>query len=204
VRVLIQENKITTKRTKRAISATQDPAVRAVRRVNLPVGNLKHAHSWLCCPLLHSSPPLTSWHVCNQGWRQETILPHSSPYNETVLVIPQQRERDGKTHLVEQYCEENLENQQHNPCNQASICGSALHKWRGILQRENDETEDEGYYLNDRGIDRDIDKERILFRWSRVGKRYSGDTWNREGLSTYCTPPGLRLIPLTKSQKNLR
>jgi len=38
----------------------------------------------------------------------ETILPHSSPYNETVSVIPQQRRRDGKTHLVEQYCEKKL------------------------------------------------------------------------------------------------
>jgi len=33
VRVLIQEIKVKTKRTKRAISPTQDPAVRAVRRV---------------------------------------------------------------------------------------------------------------------------------------------------------------------------
>lgn len=75
------------------------------------------------------------------------------------------------------------------------MCGSAFHKWRGILERENDETEEEGYYRNDRSIDCDVNKERILFRWSRVGMKDSGDRWNGEGLSTYCIPPGLRLIP---------
>jgi hypothetical protein len=97
-------------------------------------------------------------------------LPHSSPSKETVSVIPQQWECDAKTHLVEQDSEGNLESGQYNPCNQASIYGSALHKWRGILGREDDKTKDEGYYLNDWGIDRDVDEERIPFHWSRIGK----------------------------------
>ena len=129
-------------------------------------------------------------------------MPHSTPYKEIVSVIPQQRERDGKTHLVEPYCEENQENQQYNPCNQALICSSALHTWRGILQRENEETEIEGYYLNGRGFDRDDDKERILVHWTGAGKKDLGDRWNGGAcLSTYCTPPGLGLIPQIMSQR---
>jgi hypothetical protein len=59
VRVLIQKKiKVETKGTKTSISATQDPAVRALGRI-YQWANLKHAPSRLCCPLLHSSLPLT-------------------------------------------------------------------------------------------------------------------------------------------------
>lgn len=68
-----------------------------------------------------------------------------------------------------------LKSQQYNPCNQASTCGSALHKWRAMLERDNDETKDEGYYLNDWGFDRDVDTERILFH----------DFRQENGLPTY-------------------
>jgi len=68
-----------------------------------------------------------------------------------------------------------------------------------MLERENDETKDEGYYLNDSGFDRDIDKERILIRWSRVKKKDSGNRWNGKDLSTYTS----RFTPdtTTKSQR---
>jgi hypothetical protein len=75
------------------------------------------------------------------------------------------RNMTGKTHLVEQYGEENLENQQHDPGDQASICSGALHKWGGILKGEYDEAENEGDYLNDRGFNHYVDKERILICW---------------------------------------
>ena len=139
VRVLIQEEKQNNdKENKESYFCDAGPS-RA--RGQAGMGNLKHARSRLCCPSLHSSLPPTSWHVCNQRWRQGTISPHLSPYKETDSVSPLQRKRDERTHLVEQHGKENLENQQYNPCNQASICGSALHKWRRVLERENDETE---------------------------------------------------------------
>lgn len=76
----------------------------------------------------------------------------------------------GTTHLVEQYGEENLENQQYDPDNHASICRRALHKRGGIFQGENDESEEEREYRDDGGFHYNGDKECILFRWSRDAK----------------------------------
>jgi len=58
-----------------------------------------------------------------------------------------------------------------------------------ILERKNDEAEDKGYDLNDRGSYRDVDKEHILVHWSRAGKKDLGGGMGRACLSTYCTPP---------------
>jgi hypothetical protein len=51
--------------------------------------------------------------------------------------------RGGKTHLVEQYGKEDLENQQYNPEDQASIRSGAFNKRGGILESENDQAEDQ-------------------------------------------------------------
>ena len=71
--------------------------------------------------------------------------------------------------------------------------------------QQNDETEVEGYYLNDQGFYRDVDKESILVHWSRAGKKYLRDGWNREGLlehvlyTSRVTPDTTNNVP-----KNLR
>src|SRR6266702_825945 len=76
-----------------------------------------------------------------------------------------------KTNLVEHYGEEYLESQQDHPGDQISMRGGPSHKRGGILERKNDESEEDGYNLNDGRFDHNGDKERILFRWSRRKER---------------------------------
>jgi len=63
-----------TKKTQTAISVSGRKTDARGQAGIRTVGNLKHTPSRLCCPWLRSSPPLTLWRMCNQRWRQETIL----------------------------------------------------------------------------------------------------------------------------------
>jgi hypothetical protein len=64
VRVLIQKNQSKDKENKDGYFCDAGPS-RARGQAGILVGNLKHLPSWLCCPLLHPSLPLTLWRVRN-------------------------------------------------------------------------------------------------------------------------------------------
>lgn len=110
-------------------------------------------------------------------------------------------------YLVEEYSQHRLYEQHDDSYDYTSMEKCAFEERRRIFKSSHRKPKNQCENLDDGSLDDKCDHDRDIRRWSRqkrVHSKLRPRQGRKSGGQTHCIPPGLRTIPPTKSQKNLR